>query len=168
MAAAAVAPDWAALQQQLGKKASFEGACAALAAAPAHLADSQAKALLARCRTLLRARYSARPYWLAARGLFQAALPAAQASGDAAFVRQLEVSMGGMEQRTGRSRTAAACKRLSLLTPLCAVPVAPLAGEHRRVRSFSGGAGPGGRRRHSCCSCSRRPLGSRRRRPLPV
>lgn len=111
MAAAAVAspspPDWAALQQQLGKKASFEGACAALAAAPAHLAEPSAKTLLTRCLTLLKTRYTARPFWVSARALFQAALPAAQASGDAAFAAQLEVRGGGRGCKAAGSRRGA-------------------------------------------------------------
>lgn len=96
MAAADVAlppPNWAALQQQLNKKATFEATTKALAEQQRHLSDPAARALLARCRQLLKARYTGRPFWVAGRQLFQAALPAA--SGDAAFQQELQVRWVG-------------------------------------------------------------------------
>lgn len=105
MAAADVAPpDWAALQQQLGKKATFEASCRAAAAHQRQLGEPAARALLARARQLLKARYTSPAYWAAGRQLFQAALPAAQASGDAGFVQQLQVGLQG----GGRARVASA------------------------------------------------------------
>ena len=54
MAAADVAPpDWAALQQQLGKKATFEASCRAAAAHQRQLGEPAARALLARARPWL-------------------------------------------------------------------------------------------------------------------
>lgn len=97
MAAADVQPpgphlDFAELERQLAKKATFESATRALAAAPPEaLAAAAARKCLARCRTLLKARYTSRPFWVAGRQLFQSAVPAAEASGDAAWVQQLQV-----------------------------------------------------------------------------
>lgn len=96
MAAAAVAHprlDWQLLSQQLGKKATFEAAakqaCTELAARPSDALGGDARQLLSRCRTLLRSRYSSRPFWHAGRALFAAAQAAAAAAGDGAFAAQL-------------------------------------------------------------------------------
>lgn len=96
MASAAVAAptlDWQHLSQQLGKKATFEAAakqaCRELAARPHDALSSDAQQLLSRCRTLLRSRYSSRPFWDAGRALFAAAQAAAAASGDGALAAQL-------------------------------------------------------------------------------
>ncbi|KAL4432418.1 hypothetical protein ABPG77_001717 [Micractinium sp. CCAP 211/92] len=96
MASAAIAAptlDWQHLSQQLGKKATFEAAakqaCRELAARPGDALSSDAQQLLSRCRTLLRSRYSSRPFWDVGRALFAAAQAAAAASGDGALAAQL-------------------------------------------------------------------------------
>ncbi|KAI7839228.1 hypothetical protein COHA_007041 [Chlorella ohadii] len=87
------AHDFAALQTQLGKKQSFVSATQALAAAlssPTALEDAAARAAIARCFAVLRARYTSRAFWLEGRQLFRAAQTAAAAQGDAAFQQQLQ------------------------------------------------------------------------------
>lgn len=91
------AHDFAALQTQLGKKQSFVSATQALAAAlssPTALEDAAARAAIARCFAVLRARYTSRAFWLEGRHLFRAAQAAAAAQGNAAFQQQLQVRCG--------------------------------------------------------------------------
>ncbi|KAL4430683.1 hypothetical protein ABPG75_005939 [Micractinium tetrahymenae] len=121
MAAAAVAPppgDWQHLSQQLGKKASFEAAaqlaCSKLSAQPGDALGADARQLLSRCRTLLRSRYSSRPFWAAGRALFAAAQAAAAAAGEEAYSAQLADWVAecnaflGEEAEEGGSSSAAA------------------------------------------------------------
>lgn len=104
MAAAAVAPaplDWQALTSSLSKKQSFEQAarqaCAALEGAEGSAACGQPafRHLLSRARTLLRSRFSSRPFWVAGRQLFMAAQQAASSSGEQELVSQLEEYIAG-------------------------------------------------------------------------
>lgn len=85
--------DWSSLAAGLAKKTTFEAAARQaaqqLAGRPAAVTDADARQLLARCRTLLRSRYSTRPFWLAGRQLFQAAQQAVRGSGDAALESQI-------------------------------------------------------------------------------
>lgn len=94
------ARDFAALQAALGKKQSFVSATQQLAAAlnsPAVLQDAAARAAVARCFAVLRARYTSRAFWLEGRQLFKAAATAAAAQGDTAFAQQLQVRHGTRE-----------------------------------------------------------------------
>ncbi|PSC75615.1 E3 ubiquitin-ligase AIP2 [Micractinium conductrix] len=92
MAAAALVQSpaaWAELTSALNKKATFEHTVAVASrelsspAGAAAVADPAARTLLARCRTLLRTRYSSRAFWVLGRQLFTAAATAADAAGDA-------------------------------------------------------------------------------------
>ena len=99
MAAAALVQSpaaWAELTSALNKKATFEHTVAVASrelsspAGAAAVADPAARTLLARCRTLLRTRYSSRAFWVLGRQLFTAAATAADAAGDA------ELKVGGL------------------------------------------------------------------------
>lgn len=95
MTVAGVQPDWAALQKQLEKKATFESACAQCIAGlqapqgPA-AAGPELRALLKRASTLLRSRYNSPAFLVKGRELFRAARGAAAAAGDAGLQRELE------------------------------------------------------------------------------
>lgn len=94
--AAAVALEldfWPALQQLLNKKSTFEGACSSarseLETRPSAALSPAAQTALSRTRTLLRSRFTGRPFLVAGRQLFLSAQQAAVASGDSKLAAQL-------------------------------------------------------------------------------
>lgn len=136
------AHDFAALQAALGKKQSFVGATQQLAAAlnsPAVLQDAAARAAVARCFAVLRARYTSRAFWLEGRQLFKAAAAAAATQGDTAFAQQLQVRLGAREacgQGGGRALLQPAARPFHAISTLDSCTMNMLQGYVREANAF--------------------------------